>query len=223
MRLSQLVRSIEVKPTGGELGALLLESTLIKKHQPIFNKRLRKTERLIMLKKSETKDGFLTFELSTASFISVDDIDNLSGIFKSMRDAKKFLIEFAKRYNLCPKLLGLEKTKTSCFSYQLNQCRGACIGKESKLSYNLRFTEGFSKYRIKTWPFENAILIEDGHRNPERFVVDKWCLLGRLNETEELEQNNEGYMFDFDIYKILSRFILSGKNQKHIKNYKLSA
>ena len=40
-RMMSQVRSISVDETAGELGALLLEASLIKIYRPIFNRRLR--------------------------------------------------------------------------------------------------------------------------------------------------------------------------------------
>ena len=46
MRIAQEIRRIEYRVTGGELGALLLESRLIKEYQPIHNRQLRRERQL---------------------------------------------------------------------------------------------------------------------------------------------------------------------------------
>ena len=45
-RMLAQTRRIECLPTAGEMGALLLESRLIKTRQPLFNQRLRRTKHL---------------------------------------------------------------------------------------------------------------------------------------------------------------------------------
>ncbi|HYK08392.1 MAG TPA: exonuclease domain-containing protein, partial [Candidatus Eisenbacteria bacterium] len=50
MSLSSQVKRIEVLPTSGELGALLKEAELIKKLQPVYNRKLRQARRLIIIK-----------------------------------------------------------------------------------------------------------------------------------------------------------------------------
>ncbi|OGG12666.1 hypothetical protein A3D77_04075 [Candidatus Gottesmanbacteria bacterium RIFCSPHIGHO2_02_FULL_39_11] len=224
MKLSSSVRSIEAIPTSGELGALLLESSLIKKHQPIFNRKLRKIQKLFRLDKVKSKKGYDTFKISETDTVPAEDLDSLVTIFKNLRDAKSFLEKMAKEYILCPKILGLEKArlcrqwKESCFWYQLRKCKGACLEREGNLKYNLRVLEAFTKYKIKKWPFDGAVAIRDGNENPEFFVIDRWCLLGNTTEeNEEFVYEESSYNFDFDTYKILARFLLSEKNQKYIK------
>jgi len=59
MALSQQVRSIKTIPTAGELGALLLESSLIKSLQPIYNRHLRLAQKLIVVEEKKMKKGIL--------------------------------------------------------------------------------------------------------------------------------------------------------------------
>ena len=42
MKLMRQVKHIDYQETAGELGALLLEASLVKKHMPIYNRRLRR-------------------------------------------------------------------------------------------------------------------------------------------------------------------------------------
>ena len=58
MEISQQVERIETVETGGELSALILESELIKKMQPLYNRKLRNSRRLVVLRKVTTKDGY---------------------------------------------------------------------------------------------------------------------------------------------------------------------
>ncbi len=55
MKIFQNVARIETMVTPGELGALLLESEMIKKLLPIHNRRLRKTRHIVILKKYKRK------------------------------------------------------------------------------------------------------------------------------------------------------------------------
>lgn len=218
MKLSSSVRNIEAIPTSGELGALLLESSLIKKYQPIFNRKLRRAQKMTVLHKVKNKEGYETFTYREVDAVGAEEMDLLVSIFKTTRDTKSFLEKLAKEYTLCPKMLGLEKKKGSCFWYHLGKCKGACVGKEGKLKYNLRVLEAFTKYKIKRWPFEGKVVIRDGNENPEFFIIDKWCLLGSVKEeNDEFLDEKPNYSFDFDIYKILAKFLLSEKNQKYVK------
>jgi len=217
MKIAQQITSIETYPTAGELGALFLESTLIKKHQPLFNRKLRHARKLIALKKIVSVDGYNTIEEIDAHSVTVDELEKIIGIFTSKKQIKDFLYQLCKTYALCPKLFALEKGKGECFSYHLEQCRGACIGKVSPLMYNLKFDEAFYKSRIKPWPFKGPILIKEKSDQEEHFVVDKWCLIGNIKDPDDVVDSlQQEYVFDFDLYKILRQFLRTETNLRKV-------
>lgn len=203
MKLSQQVKSIEAIPTEGELSALLLESSMIKKLKPLYNRTLRNNRKLVVLKKHINKNGYYSAGWETLVRIDVSEIGRIMGVFRSQKQCKDKLAEIAREYNLCLKFLGLEKTNRSCFSYHLGQCKGACIGQEKPLKYNLRFEEAFYKQKIRNWPFEKPVFIKEGSGG---IVVDKWCVFGRYEKGRKLEVA-QSYNFDYDTYKILLRAI----------------
>lgn len=220
MKISQQIKSIETIETAGELGALFLESTLIKKHQPLFNRKLRLSRKLIALRKIQTPVGYQTIEYIDAHSVTMDQLENIVGIFSSNRQIKDFLYELCKEYGLCPKLFGLEKGTGECFSYHLEQCRGACIGKVSSLAYNLKFDEAFYRHRIRPWPFSGPILIKEKGESEEHFVVDKWCLIGSLkSEQDRIDELQQEYQFDYDAYKILRQFLRTEQNLRKVHTF----
>lgn len=222
MKISRQIKSIEATETAGELGALLLESTLIKKNQPLFNRLLRDARKMLVLLKTKDKNGYSTVSQDTLDNVEIDRISDVLGIFKSNKQAKEFLYTVAKEYKLCPKILGLDKSSKYCFYYHLGQCLGACAKLEFNLKYNLRFDEAFYKSKIKQWNFDTPILIKEKGNKEEVHIVDKWCYLGSIkNEADTLKEIIHEYRFDIDTYKILARYILNPKNQKNIKPYKL--
>lgn len=220
MNLSQQVKHIETIETAGELGALMTESELVKKLQPLYNRMLRHASKLTAVKVREDKFGYQEVFLESVQQVFPDEISSILGIFRSQRQAKEFLIKIAKEYNLCERLLSLEKTSGECFSYRLGGCKGACVQKEKPFVYNMRFVEAFHKHRLKQWPFSGPILIEEtSEEKKEYFLVNKWCLLGRFTSDihEAANEATYTYTFDKDIYKLLVSFILNPNNQKSIK------
>jgi DNA polymerase III subunit epsilon len=220
MKIAQQIASIETIQTAGELGALLKESDLVKSLQPLYNRKLRKSRALMVLKRSE-QNSFASVNLELAHEIHPEEIETIFGTFKSKRQAENTLMAIADENQLCRKLLGVEKTTRHCFGYSLGKCRGACIGEESPSLYNLRFEMAFAKMKLVRWPFQNPIVIrEDGSSNDsgDGFVIDKWCYIGKV------EYNSEGreviarpeVKFDLDIYKIIRSFIHSPKNMSKI-------
>src|SRR5581483_7734335 len=144
--------------------------------QPIYNRKLRISRKLIALFKTTTEKGYNSVQLKTLSSIPVDSLEEILGIFRSKSQVKQFLIQLAKEYNLCEKLLGLEKTKTACFGYRLGRCKGACASEELALKYNMRFIQAFSKNKLKKWPFKGPIVIEEKNEvdgKNEAIVIDK--------------------------------------------------
>lgn len=222
MKIAQQITGIETVQTAGELGALFLESMLVKKQQPLFNRKLRNARKLIALKKNQTDQGYSSIEQIDANSVSVDMLEKIVGIFTSQRQIKDYLYELCKTYGLCPKLFYLEKGTGECFAYHLEQCKGACIGKVSPLQYNLKFDEAFYTSRIKPWPFKGPILIKEKGQSEEHFIVDKWCLIGTIkNEHDSIDDVQQDYQFDFDTYKILRGYLRSEKNLHKIHTLSL--
>lgn len=230
MKISQQVVSIETISTAGELGALFLESQMIKKMLPLYNKKSRIKHELIALRKVTSKEGYCTVKMEMADNETIKQFNNenfysLLGIFKSKKQAKDFLIKITKEHNLCEKLLGLESgnrttTKSACFAYRLGRCEGACIGIEKPIKYNLRYVAAFASSKIKPWPFPGTIVIEESnHTKKQYFLINKWCYIGNINIDSEGNKDSkllENYTFDLDIYNILKQFLSISQNYKKI-------
>lgn len=221
MTIAQQVKRIEVIRTAGELGALFKESTLIKSMQPLYNRMLRQKRKLLILRKIPTDVGYSSVEIQEVDTIPHDDFGNVLGVFKSRKQIKTILNGISQKYGLCQKYLLLEKPKKGCFGYHLGWCKGACIGKEKPLQYEMRFISAFSEYKIKQWPFEGPILIKEGNdEHSEGFVIDKWCLLGSVtSDIEDLSFRE--YEFDYDTYKILLQFLKKTHRSRQV--YSLSS
>ena len=72
MRIAQSINRIETIETAGELGALLLEATLVKKLQPLYNRQLRYAYKLLALKKVETAQDYHSIKVETLQEIPVE-------------------------------------------------------------------------------------------------------------------------------------------------------
>lgn len=212
MAMCQQVTDIEFHETAGELGALLLESHLIKKLSPLYNRRSVNRKRLIAATKAVTEQGYRSVQLELLDDLSLQDIQSLIGIFRSKKQAKDYLWEVAKQHSLCPRVLDLEKGKGECLYRQIHVCRGACVGLEPTDSYNLRFDLAFSGYGITPWPFPGPVFVEERSARlgaGEAFLVDKWCLVGsyRYDDTGCEDFFHSDHIFDYDAYKILTNFL----------------
>ncbi|MBX4198306.1 3'-5' exoribonuclease [Candidatus Parcubacteria bacterium] len=219
LRLAHEVKDIEARTTAGELGALLLESYLIKKEQPLYNRMSRRSRKLVVVKE-EIKEGYKHAVLETYTTEDISASPEIIGIFKSLSQAKKALDALSIEYKLCPRLLGLEQGKGPCFYSQLGRCDGACKGAESEIIYNARFNEAFRKRRVKVWPFSGPILINEKNGDREggqAFVIHEWRLVNSYTYDEAGQSPflTDDFVFDFDSYKILAQYI--SRNKKQVK------
>ena len=210
MKLALQVRDISWIETSGEIGALLLESTLIKQHLPVMNVKLRRSKDLCAWRIKENVNGVCLPELVTHAELQPGIQDNLYGLFHSKREANTCLRALAKKNSLCEAVLGIEKTSLGkpCFGFQLKQCNGACVGLESSTHHNLRLKIAFEALKIKVWPYDGPIAIREGlHFH----VVHNWCYLGVAGDEDELRSlvRRAEVDFDLDIYKILKKTIAS--------------
>ncbi|CAM3634079.1 exonuclease domain-containing protein [Polynucleobacter brandtiae] len=206
MNLAMQVRDIDWIETAGEIGALLLESKLIKQRLPTLNVKLRRSKDLCAWQLTTNSAGVLIPELVTHHQLKPGRQDNLFGLFYSRREAKIMLSSIAERNHLCLGLLGLEKlTKDQpCFGYQVKKCQGACIAKESYELHNIKLTTVLEKFKVAHWTFKGPIGIQEGN---VVHIIDHWCYLGTaMNEEEIAELLESGEPeFDLDIYKLIQK------------------
>jgi len=158
------IHRIEFELTGSELIALLLESQLIKTHKPIYNRRLRKELFPYGIFSFVNESGYIQFYIER----STKKNELPLATFSSKNEAIDFLTEQCKLYTLCQKLCNLYTTKSSCFSYQVKQCFGACINKEKVETYNSRATLMVEKFNFDN---DNFFILENGIQRNEKTII----------------------------------------------------
>ena len=204
-RMLRQAQRIEYQQTAGEIGALLLESRLIKELQPLKNKRLRRQQRLCSLR---IRDGMLEIIDTTA----ICEGPQLYGLFRNRRMATEALMLIADEQRLCHTLLGLDKsTGRGCFRAQIGKCAGACKGAESHEAHTRRLLSALERWAVHHWPYPGAIALHERHGELEEYhVVDSWRYIGTYTCESEarLAPKLTGQAFDADCYKILVRPVL---------------
>lgn len=212
-KIAQHIRNIRVHETAGELSALLLESRLVKELQPLYNKQLRRTQKLLLAKSQVNEHGYLQIILEEADEIDPAGNDIL-GVYTTRGKARSSIERLSKDFMLCPKLTGVEKGKGPCFMHQLHKCMGACAGKEPQEAYNQRLLDAFSRKRIQDWPFSSPIIITEGQDRQSGIVVDQWCVIGQVSQEPYCEPVLvlQRGSFDMDSYKILQAHLTAKGN-----------
>ena len=199
--------------TAGEIGALLLESRLIKTLNPLYNIRLRRSKTLTTLGVKHQDHGEVELEwLNLRRSPSASEAR--FGLFRSKRAGESELLELAQTHHLCLSRLGLEaKKRGACFAWQLKKCLGVCVGEETKQSHDARLLKALSEWRVHSWPYPSHIeIIERQGAWEQRHRIHHWRHLQThcSNAKKIIWQDPEVSTFDLDTYKILVRPIFEG-------------
>ena len=96
------MRRIHWHETVGELGALLLESRLVKECQPIHNRRLRRSSELCTWQLVQVLPGECRLTLVSGQATDFVRSEDLFGIFANRREATETLRKMAAAHQLCP-------------------------------------------------------------------------------------------------------------------------
>jgi DNA polymerase-3 subunit epsilon len=214
VRISGEIQRIEVDPTAGELGALLMEARLVKELLPLHNHRLRRKLNACFIRLPDLR--------SSPEIVQAKDIDwnargpdaeTLYGPFATKQHVKAMLEQVAGEHGLCWRLLGWEKRGGPCFARQVRKCRGACLGEESPEQHNLRLATALNEHRICDWPWPGRVAIRERHPDgtlEEAHVFERWSHIGTARDESELEDlahTRAEIDFDPDVYRILVSYI----------------
>lgn len=204
-------KRVDFIETAGEIGALLLESHLIKTMHPLYNIRLRRQRNLCSLQLTE-QNGACLLEIVTGQDLGLGKAEGLYGLFGSRHAAQTKLRELADQHNLCQGLLGLEKMSArGCFGLQLKTCLGACVGHEPRSQHDARMLNALIDLKVHAWPFAGPIdLIEENQGWVQRHRLQDWRYLGTWCSKSDQLQTTVQQSFDLDTYKILVKPIMLG-------------
>jgi len=164
LKMIQEIVRVEYELTGSELIAMLLESELIKKHQPLYNRKLRKSSFPFGLFDLEDSKGYLNLTIHSIAKTESNPLLH----FTTRKEGLDYMTQIVEKYHLCQKLCGLYLTQSACFHHSINQCDGACIGEESPETYNERVSE-----LVKQLSFEGKsfYILDKGRNKGERSMV----------------------------------------------------
>lgn len=211
MRLAQEVQRIEWRETAGELGALLLESRLVKQMQPELNRRLRRQNVLCAWQVADDDQAWPQVQLIQSAQMSAQAVRHVAGPFRSKSLALSSLRALAQAQRLCLRALGLESGKGRCFGHPLGLCRGVCCGEESRASHLERVRAALVPHRVHVWPFAGPVAWREHDASAQRselHVFDQWCHVGTVGDEAELQgllESSAPLQFDLDVYQLLRK------------------
>jgi excinuclease ABC subunit C len=131
--LVRLIDSFEYIATANEVEALILENTLIKKHKPKFNIRLKDDKRYPYIG--------ITYDEDYPRVIYTRNLrpgpNRYFGPYTDARSAKMIwsVINDAFRLKRCRRPLPLRNGERPCLNYQIKKCAGPCAGAITRDEY----------------------------------------------------------------------------------------
>lgn len=125
--------------TGNDLISRIKENHEIRNLQPQFNSKI--TDFPFCLSLSKNPEGYFVLQIERLKKTSGTVVFGIS----SLRVAQQLLSLLTEEYHLCPKINRLASHSEKCLSYSLNECYGACEGKEAVEIYNARVEEFLNK------------------------------------------------------------------------------
>ena len=210
------VQAVTYEATGSELVALLKESEEIKRVKPIFNRALRRSIFTHALYSFKDENEYINLKIDIA-----DGRKKPITTFSNRQSGKSFITKAVDEYNLCQKLTGLYKTKSSCFNYEVKACEGACIQKEIPELYNKRVKALIDK---NSYTNKNMVIIDRGREVDERsaILIENGVFKGlgffnlnyQINNMEVLESIITPMQNNRDTQHIIQSYIRRNKRVK---------
>jgi DNA polymerase III subunit epsilon len=217
-RMTQEMKRFEWIPAAGELSAALLESRLIKQHQPMYNRQKKHEQQWCSWRVDSQAQPIVT--LLNQDEITADHLGRLFGTFKSKRQATEALRKIAELNQLCMKTIGLEPGQNgACSAYRLRRCKGVCCGQESAEIHALRLQQALMTHKLKVWPYAGKIGIEEYNLDNDLrqiHVFEDWAYLGAAESDDSLQalrEQSATQKFDLETYKLLLKVLPQKKTR----------
>jgi DNA polymerase III subunit epsilon len=166
-KLYQRVHQIRYELTGSEMIACLLENQEIKALQPEINRAARVNTYPYFIYLFSDANDYLCFDIEKNTVVNRKTKRFISE-HHTLLSAKQHLKWIRDEYQLCSKLMGVNKDDHSCFEYKIGKCQGACQQLEDAESYNERVFAA-TQNQGKITPC-NLILLDTG-RSPDEMAV----------------------------------------------------
>ncbi|SNS79241.1 excinuclease Cho [Noviherbaspirillum humi] len=213
-RMLEQTRRVDFQRTAGDIGALLLESRLIKEMQPLYNVKLRNTREMCALR-FDPDSGTPAPQVVYERDHDFARTQGLYGLFASKRAAQDKLREIVENHRLCHARTGLESAirGRACFARQLRHCLGACTGDEASEAHDARLLAALEELRVVVWPYPGPMgIVEECDGWRQTHIVDHWFYLGSIERRKGRRpvRRPARRRFDVDTYKILVKPMLRG-------------
>ena len=215
---------ISFTETGSEILALLHESSEIKHRYPKFNRAQRRAGEAVGLFWYEDQKGIIHLAYNRLKLAP-----KAIAKYYTVAECRNHLEHLCSEFELCPKYCHLQTNVSSCFHYQLKECKGICCDKESIEDYNIRVKKAIKSVGMGT---KNLVIREKGRtRNEIGFVLilnGIYLGFGYIDKDQAAQlEHPEEYQFfvqpqkdNRDVQRIISSYLKKKKNLKELENEK---
>lgn len=203
------IHNISYELTGNELIALLMESREIKRLWPEYNRVQKFTSKNYGIYKYADRNGYQRITIAKIQ-AGTQAILN----FRNFQEARAFVHELVRKFKLCPKLSGLQKSAGECFDHKLGICDGACTGIISTNEYNKRFKGALASLKEEK---KTYAIVGKGRASEEKslVLVEHGIYLGHgftdynysATQFDELKERITTFPDNQDIQKILGMYL----------------
>jgi DNA polymerase III subunit epsilon len=162
-RLLNDMVNADVKETGSELAALLLESEEIKRYKPKYNRRSKTDVFTHSIDWYRNEKGIICFRICEE-----EEAEQSLQSFVSYGAARAALDEWIERNTLCLRYCHLTSDDAVCFNLQIKQCNGICANQEEIETYNKRASQIIEAYQP---PVKNGLIIDKGRHADESTLI----------------------------------------------------
>ena len=176
----QRAASVDFIITDNELEALILENTLIKKHQPRYNIDLKDAKSYAYI--HVTDDEFPRIVIARKA----DGAGTFFGPFVSARERDYILLVVKRTFKLrsCKKL-----PKRACLRYHLGSCSAPCIGEIGSEEYHRQVGRAESVLRGNTDDLIKSLSIEMAERSGNQEFEQAMELRDQITAIEHLAEH----------------------------------
>ena len=215
---------ISYTETGSEILALLHESSEIKHRYPKFNRAQRRAGEAVGLFWYEDQKGIIHLAYNRLKLAP-----KAIAKYYTVAECRNHLEHLCSEFELCPKYCHLQTNVSSCFHYQLKECKGICCDKESIEDYNIRVKKAIKSVGMGT---KNLVIREKGRtQNEIGFVLilnGIYLGFGYIDKDQAAQlEHPEEYQFfvqpqkdNRDVQRIISSYLKKKKNLKELENEK---
>jgi len=175
---------VDFEVCGTELMAFILEAAEIKHYWPDNNRAM---------KRYEQKYGIFTFEDQRGYMrLGIDKYrHNVPALysFNTILEGHNILKSLIREHLLCEKLCYIQRNRIACTAHAEGNCSGACVGKESAASYNVRVK--FAIKQLKSM-LPTFALIDQGRTDDEQSCIlveeGKFYGMGYISQYSDINE-----------------------------------